>query len=300
MLIYLDKKKKKLSQWLKRKTTVDFSDWSIVLLFIVGLFAIIYLGEEIRFTNKISAIVLWFTAIVVAQYTKETYWLKQINRKQLEHQRENSLRPIILRSGFVGNWNDVKFKIVDNKLEEGKPLEFTILKNIAKDISGHIVRNRRKCRLLFANKISQIDFNEQKNISDFEKKILKKLYEKYRKSDKLFKLKTADAYSEFNISDGRYVGILNDSKYIKLEGDDLLLTDEGIRYMDTRTDYSLYCFSPNWGWMKPNTLLYAICNEAEAEDSDEENQFFISYKDIEGNKYYTIEDKNFSQKSFKE
>lgn len=91
MFIFLDKKKEKLSQWLKKKTTMDFSDWGVFILFLVGLFSILYFEQNIKFIDKLSTIVLWFTAIVVMQYTKETYWLKQISVKQLENEK----RPII-------------------------------------------------------------------------------------------------------------------------------------------------------------------------------------------------------------
>lgn len=92
MLIFLDKQREKLNQWLKNKTTIDFSDWGIFILFIMGLFAIIYLGETTKITDKFSVIVLWFTAIILMQYTKETYWLKQINIKQLNYQKQPILK----------------------------------------------------------------------------------------------------------------------------------------------------------------------------------------------------------------
>jgi hypothetical protein len=84
MFIFLDKKRKKFSQWLKNKTTIDFSDWSVLILFILGLFAIFYFGQGADFSNRTSVIVLWFTAIAILQYTKETYWLKQIQNKQIK------------------------------------------------------------------------------------------------------------------------------------------------------------------------------------------------------------------------
>ena len=69
-------------------------------------------------------------------------------------------------------------------------------------------------------------------ISELEGKILVKLYSEYRKSGKLFRWKTTDAYKELGIVDGTYVGMLNDSKYIEIEGEDFVLTPDGIRYMD--------------------------------------------------------------------
>ncbi len=42
------------------------------------------------------------------------------------------------------------------------------------------------------------------------------------------------AFRQLGVLDGSYVGVLNDSRYIKLEGDAIFLTNNGIRYMDTR------------------------------------------------------------------
>jgi hypothetical protein len=90
MMIYLDKKREKFSQWLKRNTTLDFSDWCVILLFVVGTFGIFYISPA-ELSQKVSDTILWFTAIVIVQYTKETYWLKQVSVKQLEYQK----RPIL-------------------------------------------------------------------------------------------------------------------------------------------------------------------------------------------------------------
>lgn len=98
-ILFLDKQREKLNHWLKKKTTMDFSDWGTFILFAIGLFAIFYVGGTINFLEKISIIVLWFTAIVILQYTKETYWLKQINVKQLNYQK----RPIVKISAH-GEW----------------------------------------------------------------------------------------------------------------------------------------------------------------------------------------------------
>ncbi len=42
------------------------------------------------------------------------------------------------------------------------------------------------------------------------------------------------AYKELGITDGMYVGMLNDSKYVEVDGEFLKLTTEGIRYMDSQ------------------------------------------------------------------
>lgn len=91
MFIFLDKKRKKISQWLKRRTTIGFLDRGIIVLFILGLFVIFFFSQYADLSNLISIIVLWFTAIVILQYTMETYRLKQINVKQLNYQK----RPIL-------------------------------------------------------------------------------------------------------------------------------------------------------------------------------------------------------------
>ena len=71
-------------------------------------------------------------------------------------------------------------------------------------------------------------------ISDLERETLRRLYKEYRKTGKLLRWKITDAYRELGITEGSYVGTLNDSKYIELDGEHLVLTNEGIRYMDGR------------------------------------------------------------------
>ncbi len=89
MFIFLERQRGRLNQWLKKKTTIDFSDWGVFILFLEGLFAIIYLNKAAKIADIISAVVLWFTAIAILQYTKETYWLKQIQNKQIKELRKS-------------------------------------------------------------------------------------------------------------------------------------------------------------------------------------------------------------------
>ena len=161
----------------------------------------------------ITLVVLVFTLAALLWYAWDTHRIA--NQAQ-----ESNLRPVILRSGFIENWQKVKFQFQDNKLIDGKPLEFAILKNIVTDINGYIVIDGYKYKLLFGNDISKLGEN-------------------------------------------------------------------------------LYYFSENWGWMKPDTNIFVIFRQGSKEKTDEENKIIINYKDIEGNEYYTIEDKNFSQKSYK-
>lgn len=58
-------------------------------------------------------------------------------------------------------------------------------------------------------------------------------------------------------------------------------------------------FNRNWGWMKADKKVLAIFKEDNGEETKKPNQIVINYQDIEGNKYFTVEDENFDQKSFK-
>lgn len=76
--------------------------------------------------------------------------------------------------------------------------------------------------------------NNNENISNLETRILDKLYNEYRSTGRTFRWNVADAYQELGIEDGMYVGLIQDSEYISLDGETLLITNAGIRYMDTR------------------------------------------------------------------
>jgi hypothetical protein len=159
-----------------------------------------------------STLVLIITLLFLIWYTIETH-------KLAIQAKDNNLRPVVLRSGYLNKWEDLRYTFRDNKLETGTPLQFTILKNIATSIRGYVIVNGERYKLLFGNDISKIDQNE-------------------------------------------------------------------------------ISFLEQWGWMKPDTCIYALFNET-GQKSDKPNQIVIQYKDIEGNSYYTVENRNFDQKSFK-
>lgn len=75
--------------------------------------------------------------------------------------------------------------------------------------------------------------NNNENISNLETRILNKLYNEYRSTGRTFRWNVVDAYRELEIEDGTYVGLIQDSEYITLDGEHLLITNAGIRYMDT-------------------------------------------------------------------
>ena len=164
----------------------------------------------------LNIVVLIFTLMVLIGYAKDT-------RRIADQTQEANLRPVVLRSGFLLSWQDIKpISPLDSMNAVGNQnlLEFTILKNIALDIKGYIVIDLKKYQLLFGNDISKIG-------------------------------------------------------------------ELGIR------------FDPVWGWMKADTRVWAVFKSEGFEKTTLDNQIYISYRDIEGNSYYTIEDNIFRQSNFK-
>jgi hypothetical protein len=51
-----------------------------------------------------------------------------------------------------------------------------------------------------------------------------------------------------------------------------------------------------WGWVQEGSKLYAFFTDHDKEKSTKENQIILNYKDINGNDYSTIENKNYSSK----
>jgi hypothetical protein len=102
------------------------------------------------FLPQLNLAILVLTLGTLIWYTYDT------NRIANQTQ-ENSLRPVILRSGFIDNWESIKFNDEANGKVTGKLIQFTILKNIAKDIEGYIVINGKYHELFFGNDISKIE-----------------------------------------------------------------------------------------------------------------------------------------------
>jgi len=148
-----------------------------------------------------------------------------VGRKQNEINNnilENNIRPVILRNDFF-NYNNLIST-------PNQYLSFEIDKNIAFDIKGHVVVNKKKYKLRFtlAKSSEEIDKKTKQNI--------------------------------------------------------------------------LYSFGNNYenfGWIKQGNFLRATFDLKNYEDVDLENQIRLDYKDIGGNSYYTLEDKDYKQKSKK-
>lgn len=233
---------------------------------------------------QLNLLVLSVTFTVLLWYAYDTH---RIANQTIE----SALRPVILRSGWIRSWDDVKYSIKDTELK-GEPVRFTILKNIVKDISGYIIINKKKYKLHFANDVTKKDPNTL--ISDLESKILLALYEQYKETGRNELKKITEIYKEFGIVDGTYIGILNNSNYIEVRGESILLKDAGIRLVDSDKPTS-FTYLEKWGWMKPDTSLSAIYIDSEYEETSESNSIYLIYKDIEGNSYFTKENENFSQ-----
>lgn len=95
-----------------------------------------------------STITLVITLFVLIWYTIETHTLAV-------QSKDANLRSVILRSGYLKDWNDL-----DYISKHSNPLQFMILKNIATDIKGYIIINGKKHKLLFGSDITKLDSGE--------------------------------------------------------------------------------------------------------------------------------------------
>jgi hypothetical protein len=107
----------------------------------------------------INLIALVLTLFFLIRYTIDTYRMANL-------MQESNLRPVVLRSGFIQAWNTLAptMRAPDGQtLLPGTAIQFTILKNIAKDINGFIVVNGFKYQFLFGNDISTLATNSSSN-----------------------------------------------------------------------------------------------------------------------------------------
>jgi len=125
----------------------------IVILAVVGAIGYLYPTS----LNWLNLVVLTLTLAVLVWYAHDTRRIAD----QMVETNLASLRPVVLRSSFL-TWDQVRLLLQDQGgLSERKPLQFTILKNIAHDIRGHIVFKNRKYGLLFGSRISEIPLSAE-------------------------------------------------------------------------------------------------------------------------------------------
>lgn len=126
--------------------------------------------------------------------------------------------------------------------------KFNLLEKIAEkfnlkfDFSGERRRTKNKAELVNsavgtfqqADQINNIrNFaGSVEHISDLEIKIIRRLYAKY-KEGQYPRLDLRALHGELGIADGSYVGPLNESRFLKIEGNDYVIKDDGIRFMDS-------------------------------------------------------------------
>ena len=91
----------------------------------------------------LTFVILGLTLIVLSGYAYDTHRIA-------DQTAEANLRPVVLRSGYIPNWNSVNYTVQGNTIT-GIPLQFTVWKNIAVDIHGYIVINNHKYTLLFGS-----------------------------------------------------------------------------------------------------------------------------------------------------
>lgn len=99
--------------------------------------------------SQFNFIVSVLTLVVLIWYAYDTH---RIANQTLE----SNLRPIILRNGYIKDWESIRFTIRDDTIN-GSPIGFSIKRNIAKDISGYIILDNKKHVLLFGNQMTKIN-----------------------------------------------------------------------------------------------------------------------------------------------
>lgn len=196
-----------MNSWLIKKL------YTYVLIIVLGAAMTVGIFEFSEYSSQLNLLALVATLIVLFWYAYDTHRIA-------EQTIETNLRPAVLRIGFIEDW---KIQSIDNIQSSGKAnLKFITLKNIAKDIQGYVIKDKRKYRLLFGNN--------------------------------------------------------HTIKKIKQDGQEI--TRIGL--------------APKWGWLAPGDTLFATYNSNDFEEVNQKNTIYISYKDVEENDYFTLEDHNFS------
>src|SRR3989344_5569943 len=145
----------KFTNEVKSFTGSDPVDWIIILVLLPGGLILLFKAKQfnlISVESLFSGWILWFTAIVVLKYTKETFWLKQVAQKELNQLRNSELDkflPIIIpREGAKlhkdGNLSDFVIRSLGRGI--AKDIE-VFIENIL--IEGNFVLIPNELRTIF-------------------------------------------------------------------------------------------------------------------------------------------------------
>jgi len=193
--------------WQTKKIKTYLSLIILVIIVIVGVF------KFPQILTQINLLALLATLAVLIWYAYDT-------RRIANQTIDSNLRPIVLRSGLNIDW---KFRpIKANTSNRSNFIEIENLKNIAMDIEGYIILDKRQYKLLFGRE--SFDNKPENKVKKFE-------------------------------------------------------------FVD----------SFKWQWLPQNSKVFASFDNTKFTEIRSENELYLIYKDIEGNTYFTKEDRNFSQ-----
>ena len=122
-----------------------------LLIIILCTFCFVLIFKYPNLYNQFNILALVLTLGVLIWYAYDTH---RIANQTIE----SNLRPIVLRNGLNIEW---RFKSIDNDMPDIPFLELVNLKNIAMNISGHIIIKGKKYNLLFGLKYNDNNLNQQ-------------------------------------------------------------------------------------------------------------------------------------------
>lgn len=131
-----------LSNKFKDATGSDLFDWlSLIVLFGGGsvFLGILVLKGNLELKDAVAGFILWFTGFAIFRYTKETYWLKKIQNKQLEF----SIMP---NAFFILRSKKTEYKRSSGELDLDFPGSTEIKEKLS---TKFIVQNNSKFPILF-------------------------------------------------------------------------------------------------------------------------------------------------------
>lgn len=168
------------NKW-KNYFTIDFFDSVNFLLFILGTVAliIITLNNKIGLKDFLQGEILFLTLLAILQYTKETFWLKQVQQKTLFQQRAKDDYGLMPFLEFDISYSSERFFTIFNKGKGlAKDIEFTIEFGKKTYLKNNVI-------ILADNTYKFNYLNDHKFLTDFgsmDKKLITsiKIFGKYR------------------------------------------------------------------------------------------------------------------------